>query len=86
MAEMHFRILGCGSSGGVPRLGGYWGACDPNNPKNHRRRCSLLVEQLSPDGRTRVLIDTSPDLRMQLLDAGVGELDGYTPFSRRPRP
>ena len=76
MAEMHFRILGCGSSGGVPRLGGHWGACDPNNPKNHRRRCSLLVEQHSPNGCTRVLIDTSPDLRMQLLDAGVGELDG----------
>ncbi len=70
-----FTILGCGSSGGVPRLGGHWGACDPENPKNRRRRCSLLVEQIGPDGTTAVLIDTSPDLRMQLLDAGVGRLD-----------
>jgi len=62
-------ILGCGSSGGVPRLGGHWGACDPNNPKNMRRRCSLLVEQTGPDGITRVLIDTTPDMRSQLLDA-----------------
>jgi len=70
-----FTILGCGSSGGVPRLGGHWGACDPNNPKNHRRRCSLLIEKTGPDGTTRVLIDTSPDLRSQLLDAGTGALD-----------
>ncbi|MEL6609149.1 MAG: MBL fold metallo-hydrolase [Pseudomonadota bacterium] len=70
-----FTILGCGSSGGVPRLGGHWGACDPENPKNRRRRCSLLVEQDGPDGTTRVLIDSSPDLRSQLLDAGVGTLD-----------
>lgn len=75
MAERRFTILGCGSSGGVPRLGGHWGDCDPENPKNHRRRCSLLIEQDGPDGTTRVLIDTSPDLRMQLLDAGVGALD-----------
>lgn len=68
-------ILGCGSSGGVPRLGGLWGDCDPANPKNRRRRCSLLLEQTGPDGTTRVLIDTSPDMRDQLLDAGVGELD-----------
>ena len=70
-----FRILGCGSSGGVPRLGGHWGACDPTNPKNHRRRCSLLITRNSPAGTTRVLIDTSPDLRSQLLDAKVGQLD-----------
>ncbi|MFU8881953.1 MAG: MBL fold metallo-hydrolase [Rhodobacterales bacterium] len=75
MAEMRFTILGCGSSGGVPRLGGHWGDCDPDNPRNNRRRCSLLVEREGPDGITRVLIDTSPDLRAQLLDAGVGELD-----------
>ncbi|MGR3491493.1 MAG: MBL fold metallo-hydrolase, partial [Shimia sp.] len=56
-----FTILGCGSSGGVPRLGGHWGRCDPANPKNRRRRCSLLVEQQGPEGVTRVLIDTSPD-------------------------
>ncbi|PIE10256.1 MAG: phosphoribosyl 1,2-cyclic phosphodiesterase [Rhodobacterales bacterium] len=71
-------ILGCGSSGGVPRLGpddGYWGDCDPSNPKNRRRRCSLLVEQESANGTTRVLIDTGPDLRDQLLGQGVGKLD-----------
>ncbi|CUH40250.1 putative hydrolase [Jannaschia seosinensis] len=73
---LRFTILGCGSSGGVPRLGGHWGACDPNDPRNRRRRCSMLVERTGPDGTTRVLIDTSPDLREQLLDAGVGNLDG----------
>ena len=71
-----FTILGCGSSGGVPRLGGNWGDCDPDNPKNRRNRCSLLVEQDGPDGTTTVLIDTSPDLRHQLLAANVGRLDG----------
>jgi len=75
MGELRFTILGCGSSGGVPRIGGHWGACDPDNPKNRRRRCSLLIEREDTGGTTRVLIDTSPDLRMQLLDAGVGELD-----------
>ena len=75
MAELRFTILGCGSSGGVPRLGGLWGACDPTDPRNHRRRCSLLVEREDREGVTRVLIDTSPDLRSQLLDAGVGLLD-----------
>jgi phosphoribosyl 1,2-cyclic phosphate phosphodiesterase len=75
MAELRYTILGCGSSGGVPRLGGHWGECDPANPKNHRRRCSMLVERVTDEGITRVLIDTSPDLRAQLLDVGVGELD-----------
>jgi phosphoribosyl 1,2-cyclic phosphate phosphodiesterase len=73
--EMRFTILGCGSSGGVPRLGGHWGDCDPENPKNRRRRCSLLIERESAAGTTTVLIDTSPDMRSQLLDAGVGRLD-----------
>ena len=73
--ELRFTILGCGSSGGVPRLGGLWGACDPANPKNRRRRCSMLVERETENGITRVLIDTSPDMRMQLLDAGIGTLD-----------
>ena len=45
MTDLRFTILGCGSSGGVPRLGGHWGDCDPDNPKNHRRRCSMLVER-----------------------------------------
>jgi phosphoribosyl 1,2-cyclic phosphate phosphodiesterase len=76
MATLRFTILGCGSSGGVPRLGGDWGDCDPADPKNRRRRCSLLVERLSGDAVTRVLIDTSPDMRDQLLDAGIGTLDG----------
>lgn len=75
MAELTFTILGCGSSGGVPRLGGHWGDCDPTNPKNRRRRCSMLVERTESAGTTRVLIDTSPDMRQQLLDAGIGDLD-----------
>ncbi|MET4103419.1 phosphoribosyl 1,2-cyclic phosphate phosphodiesterase [Roseovarius sp. MBR-78] len=75
MGELRFTILGCGSSGGVPRLGGHWGACDPDNPRNTRRRCSMLVERETEDGITRVLIDSTPDLRAQLLDAGIGTLD-----------
>ena len=73
--RLRFTILGCGSSGGVPRLGNDWGACDPANPLNRRRRCSLLVERIGAGGTTRVLIDTSPDMREQLLDARVGTLD-----------
>ena len=76
MARLRFTILGCGSSGGVPRLGGHWGACDPSDPRNRRTRCSLLIERLQGDAVTRVLVDTSPDMRAQLLAAGVGELDG----------
>ncbi len=72
-----FTILGCGSSMGVPRVALGWGSCDPENPKNRRRRCSLLVERRNAQGhRTRVLVDCSPDLRMQLLDAEVDWLDG----------
>lgn len=71
-----FTILGCGSSPGVPRINGDWGACDPNNPKNRRMRCSLLIERAGPNGTTRVLVDTSPDLREQMLMAGVGRVDG----------
>ena len=70
-----FTILGCGSSGGVPRVGNVWGNCDPTNPKNRRRRCSLLLERRADSGVTRVLIDTSPDLREQLLDSDVDHLD-----------
>ncbi len=69
------KILGCGSSGGVPRIGGDWGKCDPANPKNRRRRCSVLLTRLSPSGVTRLLIDTSPDMREQMLDANIGDLD-----------
>ena len=70
-----FTILGSGSSGGVPRPALGWGACDPNNPRNRRRRTSLLVERRNGAGVTRVLVDTSPDLREQLLDADVNWLD-----------
>jgi phosphoribosyl 1,2-cyclic phosphate phosphodiesterase len=68
-------VLGCGSSAGVPRPALGWGACDPNNPRNRRRRCSLLVEQSCEQGTTRIVIDTSPDLREQLIDAEVDHLD-----------
>ena len=71
-----FTILGCGSSMGVPRVALGWGACDPNNPKNRRRRCSLLVARQGPGGVTRVLVDCTPDLREQLLDASVDWVDG----------
>jgi phosphoribosyl 1,2-cyclic phosphate phosphodiesterase len=64
-------ILGCGTSFGVPRIGGDWGDCDPNERRNRRRRASILIEH---DG-TRILVDTSPDLREQLIDAGVDRLD-----------
>jgi phosphoribosyl 1,2-cyclic phosphate phosphodiesterase len=74
--KLAFTILGCGSSGGVPRPALGWGACDPANPKNRRRRTALLVERQGPGGRTRVLVDTPPDLREQLLDAEVDWLDG----------
>ncbi|RUT33201.1 MBL fold metallo-hydrolase [Arsenicitalea aurantiaca] len=70
-------ILGCGSSGGVPRIGNIWGACDPNEPRNRRRRCSLLLEGFTEGitAPTRVLIDTGCDLREQLLEAEVDRLD-----------
>src|SRR5665647_2886421 len=75
--SLTFTILGCGSSMGVPRVALGWGACDPQNPKNRRRRCSLLVERAQGPGKvTRVLVDCSPDLREQLLDAEVDWLDG----------
>lgn len=65
-------LLGCGSSGGVPRIGNIWGACDPKNPKNRRTRCSLLVET----AHVRFLIDTAPDVRTQLLRENVATVDG----------
>jgi phosphoribosyl 1,2-cyclic phosphate phosphodiesterase len=73
---MKVTILGCGASGGVPRIGGKdragnWEKCDPTEPKNRRMRASILVEQ----GETRILVDTSPDLRQQCLTFGIDRLD-----------
>lgn len=68
---MKARILGSGTSSGVPRLGNDWGNCDPAEPRNRRTRASLLVEH----GGVRVLVDTSPDMREQLLAAGVDRVD-----------
>jgi len=74
--SIEITILGCGSSGGVPRVGGNWGDCDPINPKNRRRRCSLLITATASNGgKTVVLIDTGCDIREQLLDAGVSSVD-----------
>jgi phosphoribosyl 1,2-cyclic phosphate phosphodiesterase len=73
--SLRFTILGCGSSGGVPRIGAMWGKCDPANPKNRRRRCALLVERRGPRGTTAVLVDTPPDLREQLLSVRAEALD-----------
>lgn len=72
---MKFTILGCGASGGVPRLGPNWGDADPHEPKNRRRRCSLLVQRQGTEGATTVLVDTSPDMREQLLDANISRID-----------
>ena len=75
---LRITVLGCGSSGGVPRIGvdgPNWGDCDPANPKNRRRRCALLIQRIGAEGATNVLMDAGPDVREQLIDAGVGWLD-----------
>jgi len=74
--SLKLTILGCGTSTGVPRVGPVWGACDPDNPKNFRSRCSVLVERSGAGGTTTVLVDTTPDLRRQLLDARASWIDG----------
>lgn len=76
-ATLEVVVLGCGSSGGVPRADGEWGACDAANPKNLRTRCSLLVRRKGdgPERETTVLVDTSPDLRLQTAQAGAKRLD-----------
>ncbi len=68
---MKLRILGCGTSSGVPRVGDDWGRCDREEPRNRRRRVSILVAY----DDTRILVDTSPDLREQLLDAGIRDIE-----------
>lgn len=74
-AELEFTILGCGSSGGVPRADGNWGACDPTEPRNRRSRCSLLVRRGAGEMATTVVVDTSPDFRLQAFAARVSRLD-----------
>ena len=73
---MKLLVLGCGTSTGVPRIGNDWGQCDPNEPKNRRSRVSVLVE--SNDG-SRILVDTSPDLRSQFLANGIDRIDALWP-------
>ncbi len=75
MTRKVVTILGCGPSPGVPRIGNDWGKCDPTEPRNRRSRCSLLLQQVADSGTTTVLIDTSPDMREQLLAAGVNHID-----------
>jgi phosphoribosyl 1,2-cyclic phosphate phosphodiesterase len=75
---LEFTILGCGSSGGVPRADGNWGACDPGDPRNRRTRCSLLVRRISQrmEGpATTLVVDTSPEFRQQMAASGAGRLD-----------
>ncbi|WP_293902866.1 MBL fold metallo-hydrolase [Phenylobacterium sp.] len=77
---LEVTILGCGSSGGVPRADGAWGDCDPHEPKNLRTRCALLVRRLGEGAadstqQTTALIDASPELRIQTVRAGVKRVD-----------
>ena len=73
---VRLTILGCGSSPGVPRITGDWGACDPANPRNVRTRAAALVERIAPDGRrTTVVIDTGPDFREQMIRSQTRRLD-----------
>src|SRR5699024_1631429 len=78
MSTLRITVLGCGSSGGVPRIGPdgpLWGACDPAEPRNRRRRCAILAGRISAAGTTTVLADAGPDMREQLIGAGAGLLD-----------
>jgi len=77
LARVKLTILGCGASPGVPRIDGDWGACDPNEPRNNRTRCGVLIERFgSGDRPTRVLVDTGPEIRLQLIKESVGAIDG----------
>lgn len=74
--RLRFTILGCGASPGVPRIGNDWGACDPKEPRNRRLRSSLMIERIGEDGGvTRIIVDTGPDFREQVLRADVGVAD-----------
>jgi phosphoribosyl 1,2-cyclic phosphate phosphodiesterase len=74
--RLRLTILGCGSSPGTPRITGDWGNCDPSNPRNRRMRCAAMAERIAADGRvTRVIIDTGPDFREQMLMANVKRID-----------
>ncbi len=78
-ARLEVTILGCGSSAGVPRADGNWGACDPANPRNVRSRCSLSVRRLSEEGperQTTLVVDAAPEFRLQIAAAGARRLDG----------
>lgn len=72
---LRLTILGCSSSPGVPRITGDWGACDPSNPRNRRRRASALLQRISSAGTTTVVYDCGPDFREQMLDAQVARID-----------
>jgi phosphoribosyl 1,2-cyclic phosphate phosphodiesterase len=77
-ATLEVTVLGCGSSGGVPRADGNWGACDPADPRNRRTRCSLMVRRPSEEGPERwttAVVDASPEFRQQTADAGAKRLD-----------
>jgi len=74
-AAITVTLLGTGSSGGVPRVGGQWGACDPKNPKNRRMRCALLATLCTGQDTTTVVVDAGADLREQLLSANVKSID-----------
>ena len=69
---MKIRILGCGTSTGVPKIGNDWGRCDPDEPRNRRSRSSIILDS----GGETLLVDCGPDLRQQLLDADIGRIDG----------
>ena len=70
--SLQITILGCGSSSGVPAIGNFWGKCNPDNPKNRRLRCSILIKSKG----SNILVDSTPDLRQQLLNANITALDG----------
>ena len=77
-AALEVTILGCGSSGGVPRADGNWGVCNPEDPRNRRSRCSMMIRRPSGEGPERwttVVVDASPEFRLQTADAGAKRLD-----------